>query len=180
MNGILLERSGIVVGLYFVAQFIGKWRGGKRSRAMLTTPLVDAALLEAVFHPRLKDGDDPDLLAEMRDTLAHLNRQAYAEEFFGLHQQITRLDQTLEPSQKATLRRVLVRLLTANDRWLQLVGAKTAADLGLNEAVPPLRALLEMGDTQRFSQSKAEYSAADMVNLRFRRVLEESLTTLTH
>ena len=178
MNGVWLERGGIGVGAYFLARFLGKWRGGKRERVMLTTPLVDAALVEAVFHPRSKDGDDPDLLAEMRDTLAHLNRQSYAEEFWGLNAQIAALDKTLGPAQKATLRRVLVRLLTANDRWLQLVGAKTAADLGIKEAVPPLRALLEMGDTQRFSQDKAEYSAADIVDLRFRRVLEESLTTL--
>jgi len=36
-----------------------------------------------------------------------------------------------------------------------------------------------MGDSQRFSSSKAEYSSADAVDLRFRSVLEESLATLT-
>ena len=179
MNAIWLERGGIGVGVYFLARFVGKFRGGRREQRMMRTPLVDAALLEAVFHPRAKDGDDPDLLAEIRDTLAHLNRQAYVEEFWGLHTQIAELDSSLGPVQKATLRRVLIRLLTANDRWLQLVGAKTAATLGLPEAIPPLRALLELGDTQRFSHSKAEYSADDLVDLRFRKVLEEALTTLT-
>ena len=178
MNGVWLERGGIGVGIYFLARFVGKWRGGNTARAMLVTPLVDAALLEAVFHPRVKDGDDPDLLAEMRDTLAHLNRQTYAEEFWTLNAQLASLDKTLGPAQKATLRRALLRLLTANDRWLQLVGAKTAADLDLKEALPPLRGLLELGDTQRFSPSKAEYTAADAVDLRFRRVLEQSLETL--
>ncbi len=179
MNADWLARIGPVVGALFVARVVGKWRGTKRQRAALTTPLFDGALLEAVFQPRPRDGDDPDLLAEVRDTLAHLNRQTYAEEFWGLHDQIAALDANLGAPQKATLRRVLLRLLTANDRWLQLVAAKTSADLGLTEAVPSLRAILEMGDSQRFSSSKAEYSSADAVDLRFRSVLEESLATLT-
>lgn len=174
-----LVRVGPILGALFVARIVGKWRGSKKQQAAMTTPLFDAALLEAVFHPRAKDGDDPALLAEVRDTLAHLNRQAWAEEFWGLHAQIAALDATLAPPQKATLRRVLLRLLTANDRWLQLVAAKTAADLGLAEAVPPLRAILEMGDSQKFSHSKAEYSSADAVDRRFRIVLEEALATLT-
>lgn len=179
MNADWLVRVGPVIGALFLARIVGQWRGTKRQRAAMTTPLFDAALLEAVFQPRPRAGDDPDLLAEVRDTLAHLNRQAWAEEFWGLHQQIADLDAKLGPPQKATLRRALLRLLTANDRWLQLVAAKTAADLGLAEAVPPLRAILEMGDSQRFSPSKAEYSPADAVDLRFRTVLEEALATLT-
>ena len=179
MNADWLTRLGPVVGALFLARIVGKWRGSKRERAAMTTPLFDAALLEAVFQPRPRDGDDPALLAEVRDTLAHLNRQAWAEEFWGLNEQIAALDAKLDPPQKATLRRALLRLLTANDRWLQLVAAKTAADLGLSEAVPPLRAILEMGDSQTFSPSKAEYSAAGAVDLRFRTVLEEALATLT-
>ena len=163
MNVNWLERAGIAVSAYFFARVVGKWRGTKRQRLALTTPLFDAALLEAVFQPRPKDGDDPDLLAEVRDTLAHLNRQAYAEEFWGLNTQITALDENLGPPQKATLRRVLLRLLTANDRWLQLVAAKTAADLNLQHAALPLKALLEMGGSQ---------------DPRFQAVLEESLKTL--
>ena len=179
MNVDWLVRVGPVVGALFLARVVGKWRGTKRQQAAMATPLFDGTLLEAVFHPRAKDGDDPDLLAEVRDTLAHLNRQAWAEEFWSLHEQVAALDATLAPLQKATLRRALLRLLTANDRWLQLVAAKTAADLGLTDAVPPLRAILEMGDSQTFSASKAEYSSADAVSLRFRKVLEEALATLT-
>lgn len=179
MNADWLVRVGPIVGALFVARIVGKWRGAKRQQATLTTPLFDGALLEAVFQPRPRDGDDAALLAEVRDTLAHLNRQAWAEEFWGLNEQIAALNVTLAPPQQATLRRALLRLLTANDRWLQLVAAKTSADLGLAEAVPPLRAILEMGDSQKFSASKAEYSSADSVDLRFRSVLEESLATLT-
>lgn len=164
MNGVWLERSGIALGFYFFARLMGRYRGAKKQQQALRTPLVDAALLEAVFQPRPKDGDDPDLLAEMRDTLAHLNRQAYAEEFWGLSDQLTALDATLGERQKATLRRVLLRMLAADDRWLQAVGAKTSADLGVQEAIPPIRALLESGDAH---------------DARFRQVLEESLATLT-
>lgn len=178
MNGIWLERAGVALSAYFLTRVVGAWRGAKRQRVAMQTPLFDGALLEAVFQPRPKDGDDPDLLAEVRDTLAHLNRQAYAEEFWGLDGQIAALDVKLGPTQKATLRRALLRLLTANDRWLQLVAAKTAADLDIKEALPPLRAILELGDSQRFSSSKAEYSSTESVDLRFRSVLEESLTTL--
>lgn len=179
MNWIGVERGGLMVGLIFLTRVVARFRVSQRQRVALRTPLFDAALLEAVFQPRPKDGDDPDLLAEVRDTLAHLNRQAYAEEFWGLDAQIAALDENLGPAQKATLRRALLRLLTANDRWLQLVAAKTAADLGIQEAVPPLRAILEMGASPQFSPSKAAYSSADAVDLRVRSVMEESLATLS-
>lgn len=179
MNALWLERSGIALSLYFLARTIGRYRGAKKQSMAMQTPLVDAAILEAVFHPRPKDGDDGDLLAELRDTFAHLNRQAWAEEFWGLHEQITALSQTLGPAQNATLRRAVLRLLTANDRWLQVVGAKTAADLHITEAVLPIQAILEMGDSQRFTQSKAEVSDADALDVRFRLVLQDVLATLT-
>ena len=179
MNALWLERSGIALSMYFLARTVGRLRGSKKQKIALQTPLVDAAILEAVFQPRPKDGDDADLLAELRDTLAHLNRQAWAEEFWGLHAQIAALSKTLGPAQNATLRRAILRLLTANDRWLQLVGAKTAADLGVAEAILPIQAILEMGDSQRFTQGKAEISDAEALDVRFRLVLQDSLATLT-
>lgn len=179
MNALWLERSAAALTLYFLARTVGRYRGTKKQSLAMQTPLVDAAILEAVFHPRPKDGDDADLLAELRDTFAHLNRQAWVEEFWGLHAQIAALAQTLGPAQNATLSRAVLRLLTANDRWLQLVGAKTAADLGIAEAVPPLQAILEMGDSLRFTQSKAEVSDADVLDVRFRLVLQDALATLT-
>lgn len=163
MNPLWLERSSVAIGAIFFARVVGRWRGARITRTALTTPLVDAALLEAVFEPRPRDGDDRDLLAELKDTLAHLNRQGYAEEFWGLHTQIAALDATLGPAQKATLRRAALRLLTANDPWLQALGAQTALDLGFAEAVNPLRGLLETGGGQ---------------DTRFRAVLEEALAGL--
>ncbi len=164
MNALWLERSGLALAIYFAARAAGKYRGTKKQQAALSTPLVDAAILEAAFQPRPKDGDDPDLLRELRDTFAHLNREAWAEEFWDLPAQITVLAGTLGPAQSATLRRAILRLLTANDPWLQAVAAKTAADLQMPEAVPPIRALLELGDAH---------------DARFRAVLQDSLDTLT-
>jgi hypothetical protein len=168
MNGIWLERSAVALTLYFLARTVGRYRGSKKQQAALRTPLVDAAVLEAVFHPRAKDGDDPDLLAELRDTFAHLNRQAWAEEFWDLHTQIAALSPSLGPAQNATLRRVVLRLLTSDDRWLQAVATKTAADLGMTEAVPALTALLER-----------EPAGTGDLEVRFRLVLEDALATLT-
>ena len=178
MNFVWLERGGLALSLYFLARTVGGYRGAKQQRRAMQTPLVDAAVLEAVFQPRPKDGDDAALLAELRDTFLHLNRQAWAEEFWGLHAQIAALSGTLGPAQSATLRRAVLRLLTANDRWLQIVGAKTAADLGLTEAVPPLQAILERGDPQR-TQSKAEAPDNDALEVRFRLVLQDALAALT-
>jgi hypothetical protein len=179
MNLVVLERFGAILGVIFAARIWAKWRVSARQAKALTTPLVDAVLLESVFAPRAQDGDDADLLTEMRDTFLHLNRQAYAEEFWGLHAQLASLYATLGPVQQSTMRRALVRLVTVNDRWLQLVGAQTSATLGVTEAVNPLRALLEMGDTQRFNPDKQEYSKSETVDLRYRSELEQALAMLT-
>ena len=174
-----MERTGGLLLILFGSRVWAKWRVSRRERVELTTPLFDAVLLETVFAPRPKDGDDPDLLEEMRDTLRHLNRRAYAEEFWSLHRQLVALYETLSEAQRATMRRALLRLLLVNDRWLQVVAAKTCAELKMPEAVYPLRALLEMGDSQRFSADKAEYTSADAADVRYRRELEQALAALT-
>lgn len=179
MNAFVLERAGVVLAAVFGVRILAKWRIARRERAALTTPLVDVTLIEVVFAPRAKDGDDPNLLAELRDTFLHLNRRAYAEEFWGLHTQLAALYGTLDEAQRTSMRRAVVRLITANDRWLQLAGVKTAAELNVTEAIPPLRALLEMGDTQRFNQEKSEFSTSDAVDLRYRQELEQALMRLS-
>ncbi len=177
MNPVVFERSGALLALIFGSRVWAQWRTARRARAALTTPLVDAVVLEAVLAPRV--GDDPDLLAEVRDTLLHLNRQAYAEEFWGLHAQLTALYPTLHPAPQATLRRALIRLLTANDRWLQLLAARTCADLGLAEAVPPLRTLLEMGAPPRFAPGEAAPAQVGQIDTRYRTELENALAALS-
>ncbi|MDQ2799086.1 MAG: hypothetical protein M3Y13_05520, partial [Armatimonadota bacterium] len=77
MNWPLLEKTGAALAVLFAARVFSSWRVARRKQAAFETPLVDGALLEAVFHPRPKDDDDPDLLAEVRQTFALLNRRAY-------------------------------------------------------------------------------------------------------
>ncbi len=179
MNPIVLERGSALLALIFASRVWARWRVGRRQRAALVTPLVDAATLEAVFAPRPRDGDDTNLLAEMRDTFAHLNRQAYAEEFWNLHAQLAALAPSLSDPARATLRRAIVRLVVANDRWLQLVGAKTAAALRVTEAAVPLRGVLEMGDANRFAEGHDGYGAGRAVEARFRAELEAALAALS-
>ena len=177
MNLPAAERAIALLLVIFGSRVWARWRTAKRQRVKLVTPLVDAAVLEAVFHPRLRDGDDVNLLAELRDTFAHLNRQAYAEEFWGVGTHMETLYASLGETQQATMRRALVRLVTASDRWLQMVGARTAAALDVQEAVPPLRALLELGDTQTFSQDASALPTNS--DKRYRQELETALMSLS-
>ncbi len=155
-----------------------RFRKDRAARRSYALPLFDAALLEAACHPRAADSDDADVLAEMRDTLGHLNRQAYAEEFWTLDKQLRDYYTKIPKTSRPTMRRALIRLLTANDRWLQLVAAKTCADIGLPEAIAPLRALVEMGESMGFSESKLEYSSSQQASIRFRQEMEASLERL--
>lgn len=179
MNALVLERGGALLGVLFLSRVWARGRVARKGRAALVTPLVDAAVLEAVFAPRPQEGDDADLLAEMRDTFAHLNRQAYAEEFWNLHAQIAALAPTLSDAANATLRRAVVRLVAANSRWLQLVGAKTAAALHITEAAVPLRGVLEMGDANRYAEAPNTYGTNAAVDARFRAELEAALAALS-
>lgn len=179
MNALVLERGGALLGVLFLSRVWVRWRVARKGRAALVTPLVDAAILEAVFAPRPQEGDDANLLAEMRDTFAHLNRQAYAEEFWNLHAQLAALAPTLSGPARATLRRAVVRLVVANDRWLQVVGAKTAAALHIAEAAVPLRGVLELGDANRFAEGQDGYGPNAAVDARFRAELEAALATLS-
>lgn len=162
MTALGWERGGLALMVYFAALAVGRFRAGRRHLAALRTPLFDAAVLEAVFHPRLQDGDDAALLTELREKFAALNRQADAEEFSHLHTWVAALSQTLAPAQNATLRRAVLRLLASSDRSLQCVGAQTAADLHLAEAVPAIETLL----------------SEDALDSRSRQVLEEALAAL--
>ena len=164
MTALGWERGGLALTLYFVAVAVGRFRAGRRRFAALQTSLFDAAMLEAVFHPRLQDGDDTALLTDLREKFAALNRQAHAEEFSHLHTQLAALSQTLAPSQVATLRRAVLRLLDSGDLALQCAGAQTAAEVGLTEAIPRVQALLDRSE------------AGDAHS---RKVLEEALARLS-
>jgi len=133
-------KTAAVIGGFFAIRIIAGWRVDRRKMASMKTPLVDPVLLETTFAPRA--GDDVNLLAEVRDTLAHLNRQAYAEEFWNVSDQIVRLDAELPKNAKVTLRAVLVRMLGTEERWLQIVAAKTSGQLKVTEASTRLNELL--------------------------------------
>jgi len=133
-------KTAAVIGGFFAIRIIAGWRVDRRKMASMKTPLVDPVLLETTFAPRA--GDDVNLLAEVRDTLAHLNRQAYAEEFWNVSDQIIRLDAELPKKAKVTLRAVLVRMLGTDERWLQIVAAKTSGRLKISEAAARLQELL--------------------------------------
>lgn len=165
-----LERTAAILGIIFAARIWSQYRAAKRQKAALTTVLFDASLLEAALAPR--PGDDANLLAELRDTFAHLNRRTYAEDFWNLHTQIAALHSKLGPPQQSTLRRALVRLLLVNDRWLQLVAAQSCAALNIQEAAPPLKTLLET------DAGKGKDSKAEATDLRYRGELETALARL--
>jgi hypothetical protein len=143
MNIIALEKTGAGIAALFAIRVIARWRVESKQRAERALPLVDPILVETLFAPRPTDGDDPDVLAEVRNTVLHLNRRGYAEEFWGLHAQLTTWHNQLpQPGQQETFRRALLRLLRCDDRWLQIVAAKTCAALKMREAIEPLRVLL--------------------------------------
>ena len=133
-------KTAAVIGGFFAIRVVAAWRVDRRKQASMKTALVDPVLLETTFAPRA--GDDADLLAELRDTLAHLNRQAYAEEFWNVSDQIVALDEKLPATAKSTLRSALTRMLSTDDRWLQIVAAKASGALKVDAAVDRLRELL--------------------------------------
>ena len=179
MNLPTLERTGGLLVILFGSRVLARWRTSRRERVELTTPLFDAVLLEAVFAPRPQDGDDANLLEEMRDTFRHLNRRAYAEEFWSLHQPARR---PVRDNGGAAAGDHAPRPPAPAARQRPLAASCRRQDLRRTEAArgrPPLRALLELGDSQRYTPSKAEYTTADAADVRYRQELEQSLVTLT-
>ena len=160
MTALGWERAGLALTVYFAALAAGRFRAARKQQVLLKTPLFDAAVLEAVFHPRLQDGDDAASLTELREKFTALNCQADAEEFFALHTQIALLFQTLTPAQSAALRRAVLRLLMSGDRPLQGAGAQIAADLQFTEAVPAIKAVLSEDASDSRSQKVLKESLA--------------------
>jgi len=143
MNFVALERTAIVLGSGFFVRAWFSWRGHQRKRKDFEARLVDGAVLEAVFTPQRGMTDDLDLLAEMRDTFSHLNRRAYAQEFWGITDQLITLHDRLEEPQRDTMHRAIIRLISSKDRWLQLIGARTAVRLHLTEGIEPMETLVQ-------------------------------------
>jgi hypothetical protein len=134
-------RAGMLVGGMIVIRAIARARVERRQRDALRTPLIDPVVLEAAFVA--KDGDDPNLVAEVRDTIAHLNRQAWAEEFYGLPTQLAALDKRVPKAARATLHRLMARLIHADDRWLVLIGARTLSRIAPADADTEIGAAID-------------------------------------
>jgi len=140
MNVDTVVRAGLIFAGFFVIRGLAQYRVDKRKRQSYVESLIDPVKLEALFGPG--PGDDANMMAELRDTFIHLNRQAYAEEFYGLDAQITALDAGLPETARQTMRRQMLRLLDSDDRWLQIVSAKVCASLQIKDALPRLHALI--------------------------------------
>jgi len=172
MNLVAFERTVIVLGSGFLVRAWVSWRSERKKRKDFEARLVDGAVLEAAFTPQKGIPDDPDLLAEMRDTFAHLNRRAYVEEFWGITDQLVTLHDRLDPPQRDTMHRALLRLISTNDRWLQLIGARTSVKLKLSEAIAPMEALVQ---NSLDNVAPGEETPADK---RWREELEAAIATL--
>jgi len=119
-----------------------------------------------------------DVLGELYQTLSHLNRQHFAKEFWDLDKQLAAYYAGLPEQYRPTLRRALIRMVTVNDRWLQILAARTCASLSLREAVLPLRGLLEMGDSMQIGDPQKDYGRSDLVSDRFHQEIEQALKKL--
>jgi len=162
---LVLLKTGAAIGGGILIRALARARVEGRKRRELTEPLIDRVRLETYFVP--EPGDDPNLVAEVRDTIAHLNRQAWAEEFYSLPEQLAALDNGLPKAAKATLRRLMARLIRSDDRWLILVGARTlmrldakAAEGEIGETVKGLREKPDATDADRGLAAELERIAA--------------------
>jgi hypothetical protein len=133
--------ASAVVGI--ITRIWVKFKGDRIARRSMKTPLFDTAKLSSALAPVDGANDDPDILAELHATLTHLNRRAFAEEFWNVDKDLTKYYRKIPARSKPTMARALVRLIDADDKWLQIVGAKTSALLKLVDARESLSTALE-------------------------------------
>lgn len=166
------------IGITTVSRLWVKFRRDRKVRKSYQTPLFDEALLATICMPRNKDGDNADVLAEINQTLTHLNRQHFAEEFWGLDSQLAKYYAGLPEQYRLTMRRALVRMLDVDDRWLQSLAARTCATLSLREAIGPLRALLLAQHGTPETGRRTEVGEGDSTFERYYQEIERALSKL--
>ncbi len=157
--------AGGIAGIGFIARVWVRYKQEQRTQAEHLAPLFDDAQLQAALQPR--QDDDTDVLAELGSTLAVLNRQAYAAEFWSLDEQLVKYYHGLPLDCQPTLQRAIVRLIETTDRWLQTAGTKTAVSLGFKEAIPAIEGLV--------ANAGPSHDAADD---RFQQTLRDAVVTL--
>jgi hypothetical protein len=178
MNTQTLIYTGGIAGITLLSRLWVKFRKDRSFRKAYDTPLFDDSLLATVCMPRKKDGDNADVLAEFSQTLVHLNRQHFASEFCELDKQLTTYYVGLPEQFRPTLRRALLRMVTINDKWLQMLAARTCASLSFREAILPLRGLLTLGDSQQLGCRDRDYGRNDAGSERFHQEIERALNKL--
>ena len=178
MNSVTLLYVGGMAGITLFARLWVKFKQDRKARKSFETPLFDDVLLANVCMPRKKDSDNADVLAEVYQTLNHLNRQHYAEEFWNLDKDLAAYYVKLPEQYRPTFRRALVRMVTVNDRWLQILAARTCASLSLREAILPLRGLRELGDSQQIGDPARDYGRRDAASEKFHQEIDLALSKL--
>jgi len=131
---------GGLTAITFVSRIWAKYKLERRAINESSLPLFDLVQLEIAMTPQ--PGDDPSILAEIRETLTHLNRRAFELDIWTLDEQLVTYHQRLPDPLRPTMHRAMLRLIQSQDRWLQLVGAKTSASLGLCDNLPAIELLL--------------------------------------
>jgi hypothetical protein len=131
----------MVIGIF--SRIWVTFRRDRAARRAMKTPLFDQSQLDAALTPTEGMDDDPAILAELGETLSHLNRQAFAEELWNLEKSLTKYYRKIPAAKRPTMQRALIRLIESDDKWLQIVGAKTCASLKIAEATEPLTRLVD-------------------------------------
>lgn len=132
-----------IAAIYFASRIWARAKFSAIAKRKFTTPLFDVVALEIATTPTREGESDPAVLEDIRQTFKHLNRQSFAEEFWSLDKQLTAYYEKLPVGCRATMRASMIKMLDSGDRWLQVVAAKTCADLTFREAAPALRTLIE-------------------------------------
>jgi hypothetical protein len=100
----------------------------------MRVPLFPAQSIESVLAAKLTDNDDPAIVNEIKSTISHLNRQAFAKEFWDLDKDLIRYYKRIPGRSRPTMERVLIYMIESDEKWLQIVGAKTCVGLDYQPA----------------------------------------------
>ncbi|HEY3328798.1 MAG TPA: hypothetical protein VGK19_02160 [Capsulimonadaceae bacterium] len=159
----MITTTGIIyavglAGITFYSRVLLNYKRQKRARTEAELPLFDLVALEIATTPQRGSNDDGDVLTEMRETFQHLNRRRFAPEVWELDAQLAVYYNQVPEASRPTIRRALVRLIESEDSWMRIVGAKTAAALGVVEALPAIDAQIA---THQESTDEAEKRFTD-------------------
>jgi len=129
----------------FVGGFSRIWvlyRRDRKARRAFRAQLFDTTMLDNALSG--VGGDDRDVLLELRETFAHLNREAFADELWALDRQLCAYYERIPKASRPTMRQALISLIASEDRWLSLIAAKASARIGFVEADAALSARIEV------------------------------------